>query len=59
MLAEAGLTWVNTDADKWRAAADAAASVAPVVHPPRLRKPQAPVSTEPLVQVETRGTVSE
>jgi len=59
MLAEAGLTWVNTDADKWRAAADAAASVPPVVHPPRLRKPQAPVSTEPLVQVETRGTVSE
>ncbi|MFC0398650.1 Rne/Rng family ribonuclease [Paraburkholderia rhizosphaerae] len=53
MLASAGLVWVNTDADKLRAAQDAAAQVVPPARVPRERKPLPPVDTTPMQQVET------
>jgi ribonuclease E len=54
VLAAAGLTLAVTDPDKLRVAQEAAAKQAPLPHVPRERKPLAPPSTEPLVQVETR-----
>jgi ribonuclease E len=54
MLAVAGLTLAVTDPDKLRAAQDAAARIVPIPRVPRERKPLPPLSTEPLVQVETR-----
>jgi ribonuclease E len=54
MLASAGLTMAATDPAKLRAAQEAAAAVPAPVRVPRERKPQPPVSDEPLVQVSTR-----
>ncbi|MDQ7979726.1 Rne/Rng family ribonuclease [Paraburkholderia sp. SARCC-3016] len=53
MLEGVGLVWVNTDADKLRAAQQAAAQVVPPVRAPRERKPLPPVDTAPMQQVET------
>ncbi|MFM0688263.1 Rne/Rng family ribonuclease [Paraburkholderia strydomiana] len=53
VLEQAGLVWVNTDADKLRAAQEAAAQT---VKPPRVvreRKPLPPVDSAPMQQVET------
>ena len=54
ILAAAGLTLAVTDPEKLRAAQEAAASIVPAPRVPRERKPLPPVSTEALVQVETR-----
>jgi ribonuclease E len=54
VLTAAGLTLAATDPAKLRAAQEAAAKVVPVPHVPRQRKPLPPLSTEPLIQVETR-----
>jgi ribonuclease E len=53
MLEGSGLVWVNTDADKLRAAQQAAAQVVPPVRAPRERKPLPPADTAPMQQVET------
>lgn len=53
VLAQAGLVWVNTDADKFRAAQDAAAQIAKPVRAPRERRPLPPVDETPMQQVET------
>jgi len=53
VLEKAGLVWVNTDADKLRAAQEAAAQN---VKPPRVvreRRPLPPVDSTPMQQVET------
>ncbi|VVD80803.1 Rne/Rng family ribonuclease [Pandoraea soli] len=55
-LANVGLVWVHTDADKHRAAKEAAAQAAPAPHVPRERRPSTPASTGPMEQVETRGS---
>ena len=54
-LSAAGLTMATTDPQKLRKVQEAAANVVPAPRVPRERKPMAPVSTEPLVQVETRS----
>ncbi|HEV3104597.1 MAG TPA: Rne/Rng family ribonuclease [Trinickia sp.] len=54
MLESAGLVWVNTDADKLRAAQEATAQVAKPVRAPRERKPLQPGDATPMVQVETQ-----
>jgi ribonuclease E len=54
MLNAAGLTLASTDPDKLRAAQEAAARIQPAPHVPRERKPLPPVSSEPLIQVETQ-----
>ncbi len=54
VLAAAGLTLAVTDPQKLRAAQEAAAQIVPAPRVPRERKPLPPVSSEPLVQVETR-----
>ncbi|QAU34235.1 Rne/Rng family ribonuclease [Janthinobacterium sp. 17J80-10] len=54
VLSAAGLTLASTDPDKLRAAQEAAAKIVPPARVPRERKPLPPLSTEPLVQVETR-----
>jgi ribonuclease E len=54
MLRAAGLTLAVTDPEKLRAAQQAAAQFVPAPRVPRERKPLPPLSTEPLVQVETR-----
>jgi ribonuclease E len=54
VLAAAGLTLAVTDPDKLRIAQEAAARIAPSPRIPRERKPLPPLSTEPLIQVETR-----
>ncbi|RKP56468.1 Rne/Rng family ribonuclease [Pararobbsia silviterrae] len=56
MLESAGLVWVNTDSDKLRAARDIAAQQVRPARAPRERKPLPPVSTAPMVQVETGHT---
>ncbi|MFM0636162.1 Rne/Rng family ribonuclease [Paraburkholderia metrosideri] len=53
VLEQAGLVWVNTDADKLRAAQDAAAQAAKPVRVGRERKALAPVETAPMQMVET------
>ncbi len=53
MLEKAGLVWVNTDADKLRAAQEAAAQTVKPARAPRERKPLPPVDTTPMQQVET------
>jgi ribonuclease E len=53
MLESAGLVWVNTDAEKLRAAHEAAAQAPAPVRRPRERKPQPPVDTTPMQQIET------
>ncbi|HEY0585705.1 MAG TPA: Rne/Rng family ribonuclease, partial [Pseudoduganella sp.] len=56
MLAAAGLSMAVTDPAKVRAAQEAAAAAAnsQPIRVPRERKPQPPVASEPLVQVETK-----
>jgi ribonuclease E len=54
LLREAGLTMAVTDPEKLRAVQAASDSVTPKTRIPRERKPAAPVSNEPLVQVETQ-----
>lgn len=54
VLSVAGLTLAVTDPEKLRAAQEAAAMVVPAPRIPRQRKPLPPLSTEPLIQVETR-----
>ncbi|HEX5685246.1 MAG TPA: Rne/Rng family ribonuclease [Ideonella sp.] len=55
----AGLTWVNSDADKIRAAQDAMAAEPQPVHVPRERPPVVVVDEGPLVLVETRKDLSQ
>ncbi|VVE64043.1 ribonuclease E [Pandoraea anapnoica] len=54
-LESVGLVWVHTDADKHRAAKEAAAQVAPAPHVPRERRPSTPLNSGPMEQVETRS----
>jgi ribonuclease E len=53
MLDSVGLVWVNTDANKLRAAQESAAHVAQPVRAPRQRKVLPPVDATPMEQVET------
>jgi ribonuclease E len=53
MLDTAGLVWVNTDADKLRAAREAAAEVEAPKRVVRERKRLAPLDAAPMQQVET------
>jgi ribonuclease E len=53
VLESAGLVWVNTDANKLRAAQEAAAQAVKPVRVPRERKPLPPVDAAPMQQVET------
>ncbi|VVD68487.1 Ribonuclease G [Pandoraea eparura] len=55
-LASAGLVWVHTDADKHRAAKEAAAQVAPAPRVARERRPSTPLNSGPMEQVETRDS---
>ncbi|MEK8029908.1 ribonuclease E/G [Ideonella sp. DXS29W] len=55
----AGLTWVNSDADKIRAAQEAMAAEPKPVHVPRERPPVVVVDEGPLVLVETRKDLSQ
>ena len=54
MLESAGLVWVNTDAEKLRAAHEAAAQTPAPIRTPRERKPLPPLDTAPMQQIETR-----
>jgi ribonuclease E len=54
MLESAGLVWVNTDADKLRAAQEAAAQAPAPQRVVRERKPLPPIDPSPMQQVETR-----
>lgn len=59
-LAEsAGLQWVNSDAEKIRAAREAMAREPVPIHVPRERKPVERVDEGPLVLVETRKDLSQ
>jgi ribonuclease E len=53
VLEQAGLVWVNTDADKLRAAQEVAAQTAKPARPVRERKPLPPLDAAPMQQVET------
>ncbi|ANB73476.1 ribonuclease E [Paraburkholderia phytofirmans OLGA172] len=53
VLEQAGLVWVNTDADKLRAAQEAAAQAAKPARVGRERKALPPVETAPMQMVET------
>ncbi len=55
----AGLQWVNSDAEKIRAAQEAMAQEPPPVHVPREPKPVVAVDEGPLVLVETRRDLSQ
>ncbi len=55
----AGLTWVNSDTDKIRAAQEAIAAEPKPVHVPRERPPLVVVDEGPLVLVETRKDLSQ
>jgi ribonuclease E len=55
----AGLHWVNSDAEKIRAAQEAMANEAKPVHVARVPKPVAAVDEGPLVLVETRRDLSQ
>ncbi|REE17672.1 ribonuclease E [Paraburkholderia sp. BL27I4N3] len=55
VLEQAGLVWVNTDADKLRAAQEAAAQTAKPARVVRERKPLPPLDSAPMQQVETGG----
>jgi len=55
MLASAGLTWVNTDAAKLKAAQESAASHAEAPRAPRVRRSLPPLDAAPMQQVETAG----
>ncbi len=59
-LAEsAGLAWVNSDADKIRAAQQAIAAEEKPAHQPRVPKQVVAVDEGPLVLVETRKDLSQ
>ncbi|MEM5460940.1 Rne/Rng family ribonuclease [Paraburkholderia phytofirmans] len=53
VLEQAGLVWVNTDADKLRAAQEAAAQTVKPARVVRERKPLPPADSAPMQQVET------
>ncbi|WP_175689425.1 Rne/Rng family ribonuclease [Burkholderia anthina] len=53
VLEQAGLVWVNTDADKFRAAQEAASRLPRTARVPRERKALPPVDSAPMQQVET------
>ncbi|WGS48936.1 Rne/Rng family ribonuclease [Paraburkholderia sp. D15] len=53
VLEQAGLVWVNTDADKLRAAQEAAAQTVKPARVVRERKPLPPLDSAPMQQVET------
>jgi len=55
----AGLQWVNSDADKMRAAHEAMANEPKPVHVPRVIKPAAVIDEGPLMLVETRKDLSQ
>ena len=55
----AGLQWVNSDADKIRAAQQAMANEPKPEHVPRVIKPTPPADNSPLVMVETRKDLSQ
>ncbi|PRY03283.1 Rne/Rng family ribonuclease [Paraburkholderia sp. BL25I1N1] len=55
VLEQAGLVWVNTDADKLRAAQEAAAQTTKPARVVRERKPLPPLDSAPMQQVETGG----
>jgi ribonuclease E len=55
----AGLTWVNSDADKIRAVQEAIAAEPKPVRVPRDRPPVVVVDEGPLVLVETRKDLSQ
>ncbi|VVE29331.1 Ribonuclease E [Pandoraea pneumonica] len=55
-LQSVGLVWVHTDADKHRAAKEAAAQVAPAPRVQRQRRPAAPLNNGPMEQVETHAS---
>ncbi|BET11658.1 Rne/Rng family ribonuclease [Pandoraea sputorum] len=55
-LESVGLVWVHTDADKHRAAKEAAAQVAPAPRVRRERRPSTPLNSGPMEQVETHST---
>ncbi len=55
----AGLEWVNSDAEKIRAAQEAIANEPPPQHVPRERKSAAVIDEGPLVLVETRKDLSQ
>ncbi|HEX5371422.1 MAG TPA: Rne/Rng family ribonuclease [Aquabacterium sp.] len=59
LAAEAGLEWVNSDADKIRAVQEAIAAEPKPVHVPRERKPAPVLDEGPLVLVETRKDLSQ
>ena len=59
LAASAGLQWVNSDAEKIRAAQEAMALEPKPVHVPRERKPMVIVDEGPLVLVETRKDLSQ
>jgi ribonuclease E len=56
---QAGLEWVNSDADKIRAVQEAIAAEPKPVHVPRERKPALVLDEGPLVLVETRKDLSQ
>ena len=56
---DAGLQWVNSDADKIAAVQAAIAAQPKPVHVPRERKPVVVVDEGPLVLVETRKDLSQ
>lgn len=53
VLEQAGLVWVNTDADKFAAAQEAASRLPRPARVPRERKVLPPADTAPMQQVET------
>ncbi|MBM2770122.1 Rne/Rng family ribonuclease [Burkholderia anthina] len=53
VLEQAGLVWVNTDADKFRAAQEAASHLPRAARVPRERKTLPPADSTPMQQVET------
>ena len=55
----AGLQWVNSDAEKIRAAREAMAREPAPIHVPRERKPVQRIDEGPLVLVETRKDLSQ
>jgi len=59
IASNAGLEWVNSDAEKIRAAQEAMAREPAPVHVPRERKPLPAVDEGPLVLVETRKDLSQ
>lgn len=55
-LESVGLLWVETDSKRWQLVQERLSQVPKNVYEPRVRMPLAPVSNEPLIQIETRST---